>query len=225
MRTSETFSTVAKALIAAKADFALAKKSGHNKHLGNNYANLDDVLEAITPSMKENKLMVIQSTLDRSTEKLMYIETMILHESGEFMAFEYQMPIEGTKAQQYGSTTSYGRRYALCAVLGISQADDDAEIAKRTASDYKKLVEACEDLEMLGKIHADARSKLSAAEWKIAEGHLQKRKAELTAGARRGFPGNAHKPEAQPEQKPEKQEPSQPEKKVVNSGSEIENFG
>lgn len=223
MRTSEVFSTVAKQLVAAKADFALARKSGHNKHLGNHYANLDDVLEAITPSMKDKKLMVIQSTMDKSTDRLMYIETMILHESGEFMAFEYQMPIEGTKAQQYGSTTSYGRRYALCAVLGISQADDDAELAKRTASDYKKLVENCEDLETLGKIHADARAKLSPSEWKIAEGDLQKRKAELTAGSRRGFPGNAAKDEPEQKEEPAKQTGAQ-KKNAVNSATDIENF-
>lgn len=225
MRTSETFSTVAKHLIAAKADFALARKSGHNKHLGNHYANLDDVLEAITPSMKDKKLMVIQSTMDKSTDRLMYIETMILHESGEFMAFEYQMPIEGTKAQQYGSTTSYGRRYALCAVLGISQADDDAEIAKRTASDYKKIIANCEDLDALGKIYTDARSKLNPAEWKIAEGDLQKRKAELTAGSRRGFPGAAVKDEPAKEKEEKQEKPGGKAKaNTVDSSTSIENF-
>lgn len=187
MITSEKFSHVAAQLVQAKKKFSIAKKTGKNTHLKNTYATLDDVLEALTPSMKEHDLMVIQSTMDKSTPQMMYIETMILHSSGEFMAFEYQMPIEGTKAQQYGSTTSYGRRYALCAIFGIAQSDDDAEIAKRTASDYKKLAENCDNLTDLQAIHKSAKSALSASEWKIAEDHLQRRKAELNTNTRRGF--------------------------------------
>lgn len=187
MRTSEKFSNVSSALIAAKKQFAIAKKSGYNTHLKTHYSNLTDVLEAVEPALKEHDLMVIQSNLDTSTEKVMHIETLILHSSGEWLAFQYNMPIEKISAQAYGSTTSYGRRYALCAALGITQSDDDAEIAKRTSEDYKKLITNCEKLEDLQVIYKSAKGSLGAAEWKIAEDHLHKRKAELSFGNARGF--------------------------------------
>ena len=187
MRTSESIINVAKALIEAKKKFAIAKKSGYNTHLKSNYSNLTDILDAIEPALKEHDLMVVQSNLESTTEKVMHIETLVLHASGEWLAFQYNMPIEKITAQAYGSTTSYGRRYALCAALSITQSDDDAEISKRTASDYKKLVADCENVETLETIYKSAKASLSAAEWKIAEEHLRKRKAELTTGTARGF--------------------------------------
>uniref|UniRef100_A0AAU6PXK7 Recombinase n=1 Tax=Escherichia phage ETEP102 TaxID=3117680 RepID=A0AAU6PXK7_9CAUD len=208
MRTSEKFSTVSSALIAAKKQFAIAKKSGYNTHLKSHYSNLTDVLEAIEPALKEHDLMVIQSNLDTSTEKVMHIETLILHSSGEWLSFQYNMPIEKISAQAYGSTTSYGRRYALCAALGITQSDDDAEIAKRTAADYKKLITNCEKLEDLQVIYKSAKGSLGAAEWKIAEDHLQKRKAELSIGNARGF------------QPAKKADPQKVDDKVANAPSE-----
>lgn len=166
MRTSEKFTTIAAALIKAKSGFVAAKKSGKNNHLGNTYANLGDILDAISPALEKNKIMVIQSMMDTSTEKVMHLETMFLHESGEFMAFQYNMPISKTVEQAYGSTTSYARRYALAAALGIKQADDDAEITKMTPKDFKKRIDACEDLESLREIYKLAKQTLTPAEWK-----------------------------------------------------------
>lgn len=218
MRTSESIINVAKALIEAKKKFATAKKSGYNTHLKSHYSNLTDILDAVEPALKEFDLMVVQSNLDTTTEKVMHIETLILHSSGEWLAFQYNMPIEKVQAQAYGSTTSYGRRYALCAALSITQSDDDAEIAKRSASDYKKLIADCNEVEALGQIYQSAKSTLSAAEWKITEDHLRKRKAELTVPAARGF-----QPAAKPEkQKTEKQVEPEPQNQVQSQS--IEDF-
>lgn len=204
MKHSEKFTTVAAALVKAKKSFAKAIKSGENTHLKNKYATLDDVLESINPALMENDLMVIQSMLETSTDKVMHIETMVLHSSGEWLSFQYNMPIEKITAQAYGSTTSYGRRYSLCSALGISQADDDAEAAKRSAADYKKIIEAINDIEKLRDIWNRARAELSAAEWKVTEEHLLKRRSEIELNGARGFsPNNPKENLAQPEQKEE----------------------
>lgn len=207
MKTSPTFSKVSFALINAKKKFGVAKKSGYNTHLKSHYSTLNDVLEAVEPGLKDCDLMILQSNLETTTEKVMHIETLILHESGEWLAFQYNMPIEKINAQAYGSTTSYGRRYALCAALGISQSDDDGEIAKRSSEDYKKLIVACGDLEALRTIHQSAKQALGASEWRVVEEHLLKRKAELNAATATGF-----KPAAKVE--PRKQVEAEPQKEV-----------
>ena len=216
MRTSEKFTTVAAALIRAKSKFVAAKKSGKNNHLGNTYANLGDILDAITPALSENKIMVIQSMMDTSTEKVMHLETMFLHESGEFMAFQYNMPISKTVEQAYGSTTSYARRYALAAALGIKQADDDAEITKMTPKDFKKRIDACEDLESLREIYKMAKQTLTPAEWKITEDDITKRQAELKVTPANGF--NPGKPQEVAKREPEKVE-SKPEPEAQDISS------
>lgn len=221
MRTSESILKVSSALIAAKKQFAIAKKSGYNTHLKTHYSNLTDILDAIEPALKEHDLMVVQSNLDTTTEKVMHIETLVLHESGEWIAFQYNMPIVKTDPQGYGSTTSYGRRYALCAALSITQSDDDAEIAKRSASDYSKMIDAAKDLEELRAIHQSAKAALSAAEWKVTEPKLLKRKADLSVTEARGFQP-AEKPAPQQKKKAVEQAQSNP---VQFNAQDIEDFG
>lgn len=209
MRSSTEFKAVAAALIQAKKKFAKAQKSRENTHLRNKYATLDDILEAVEPALNDNDVMVIQSMLDTSTDKNMHIETMFLHKTGEWMSFQFNMPIEKVTAQGYGSSTSYARRYALSAALGISQADDDGEIAKLTASDFKGRIESCSDLDALRKVWEQARQQLSPAEWKVTEGHLLKRKQEIEIAGARGF--NPAQPSANlassSHEEPEQKEP------------------
>lgn len=216
MRTSESFKEIAVALIKAKSGFVAAKKSGKNSHLGNTYANLGDILDAIGPSLEKNKIMVIQSMMDTSTDKVMHLETMFLHESGEWMAFQFNMPISKTVEQAYGSTTSYARRYALAAALGIKQADDDAEIAKMKPQDFKKRIDACEDLESLREIYKLAKQTLTPAEWKVTEDDITKRQAQLKVTPANGF--NPGKPQEVAKREPEQVESNpEPEAQDISS--------
>jgi cell division septation protein DedD len=54
------------------------------------------------------------------------IETRILHKSGEWIADEgLYIPADKRNAQGFGSATTYGRRYALMALIGVAPDDDD----------------------------------------------------------------------------------------------------
>lgn len=217
MRTSESFKNVAAALIEAKTKFVAAKKSGYNTHLKSHYSNLTDIIEAIEPALNDNGLMVMQSNLDTSTEKVMHIETLVLHSSGEWLAFQYNMPIVKVDPQAYGSTTSYGRRYALCAALGITQTDDDAEIAKRKASEFPALIDAAKDMDELRIIHETAKKSLTAAEWKVVEPKLIARRAAFTQATARGFKPAVTEKDAQKKQ-------VEPDNKKPVESENIENF-
>jgi hypothetical protein len=60
---------------------------------------------------------------------LVKIVSVLLHESGEWIRSELTVPAGGNKgvnaAQAMGSAISYGRRYGLSALVGISTDDDD----------------------------------------------------------------------------------------------------
>ena len=58
-----------------------------------------------------------------------YVTTMLLHESGQWIKSKLKMPVEKATAQSIGSTITYGRRYGLSAMVGISQYDDDGNAA------------------------------------------------------------------------------------------------
>ena len=59
----------------------------------------------------------------------MSLTTILAHESGEWMGQEMTVPVTKADAQGAGSAITYMRRYALAAVLGIVQADDDGNAA------------------------------------------------------------------------------------------------
>ena len=70
----------------------------------------------------------------------MSLTTIISHKSGEFISQEMSVPVTKPDAQGAGSALTYMRRYALAAVVGVVQADDDGN----AASSPKPVVKAKE---------------------------------------------------------------------------------
>ena len=100
-------------------------KQGYNY----TYADLASVLEVSRPIMAKYGLSVTQfvTTTDQGATQ---VETMLLHESGQFFKTKIQAAAGNngkmSAAQNIGSTLTYLRRYAITALLGIAQDDDDA---------------------------------------------------------------------------------------------------
>jgi len=57
------------------------------------------------------------------------VETMLCHESGEFISSVCSSPVSKQDAQGIGSAITYLRRYSLAAMCGIAQEDDDGQHA------------------------------------------------------------------------------------------------
>jgi len=59
-----------------------------------------------------------------------YVETVLLHESGEFISSLTRIVVDKVNdAQRHGSGLSYARRYALQSIVNIGAEDDDANKA------------------------------------------------------------------------------------------------
>jgi hypothetical protein len=106
-----------------------AKKNAQNPHLKSNYANLESFLNAIRPALEANGLIIIQNAIESDTVDVLKLETTIMHESGEYITQEMSVPVTKADAQGAGSALTYMRRYALAAVVGVVQADDDGNAA------------------------------------------------------------------------------------------------
>ena len=87
------------------------------------YADLADVLDVVRPVLARHNLAVIQP-LSRQGGPVVTIHTMIVHGSGHVLSWEFDVQV-GSKAQETGSALTYGRRYALSAVLGVAAGGDD----------------------------------------------------------------------------------------------------
>lgn len=208
MKLSEKFDEILPALHKARSQFVKVKKDRQNTHLKNKYATLDSVLDAITPALTENKLMIMQDS--ERVENTMRVETTVIHISGQWAKFYFDIPIVKNDPQGVGSAFTYGRRYALAAAFGLSQADDDAQIAVKSAQDWKRDLDKCETVDDLQIVFRDSWKSSDKANQVIIKEHYEKRKAEIEIGSARGF--NAAEPKQNLAQKVD-----QPEKKAVES--------
>lgn len=132
MNQSESIANLAKALSTVQGKLTYAKKDSKNPFFKSNYADLESVWDACRDLLSANGLAVSQfpgtySDLDKS----MSLTTILSHESGEWISQEMSLPVSKVDAQGAGSAITYMRRYALAAVVGVVQADDDGNEASQ----------------------------------------------------------------------------------------------
>lgn len=120
---------IGQALLAVQAALPDVRADGANPHFRSRYVTLDALLRAVRPVLNEHGVVLVQAptTIGDGQPAL---RTVFLHAaSGE--ALEETMPLflPKTDPQGFGSALTYARRYALTALLGVAEEDDDANKA------------------------------------------------------------------------------------------------
>ncbi|WP_019100712.1 ERF family protein [Chromobacterium haemolyticum] len=121
---SESIAMIAPALVQARRDVGVAIKNAVNPHLKNKYADLGAVHDAIDNALDKNDLTPFQTPVASDDAKL-HLQTLLIHKSGEYIGGTLVMPMSKQDPQGYGSALTYARRYALAAMLNVTQDDDD----------------------------------------------------------------------------------------------------
>jgi len=120
--------SIAAALVAAQAEMEPARKQSNNPHFKAKYADLAAVMDACMEALHKHGIAVIQPA--GSDEGGHYVETVLLHTSGERLACRVPLIFGKNDMQGYGSAMTYARRYGLMAMAGVAPEDDDGEGAK-----------------------------------------------------------------------------------------------
>ena len=120
-----TIGTLSEALSVAQGDLTGAIKDSNNPFFKSKYADLAAVQDAIRGPFSKNGLAYIQTTEIHETGVV--VITMLTHKSGEWIRGKLRMTPTKNDPQGIGSCITYARRYALAAIAGIAQVDDDAE--------------------------------------------------------------------------------------------------
>lgn len=123
MKTSQAIGQIAAALSAAQGAMKPAAFNRINPHFKNRYADLTSVIDAARAALAANGLAVAQSVT--SDDLRVTVETLLSHKSGEWIEAVTTMKASKPDAQGIGGTFTYAKRYALCAMLGISADEDD----------------------------------------------------------------------------------------------------
>ena len=138
---SESIAKLATALSIVQGKLTHAKKDSANPFFKSKYADLESVWDACRELLANNGLAVAQfpgtyCELDHS----MSLTTLLTHSSGEWISQEMSVPVTKPDAQGAGSCLTYMRRYALAAVVGVVQADDDGNAASLPKPSFKTAV-------------------------------------------------------------------------------------
>jgi hypothetical protein len=118
------------------------------------YARIDRIWRTVRPLLTELGLSVTWQVCELRGD-MCHCEGMLRHSDGhgERLAQDIPMPdlIKGqNKAQQMGSASTYAKRYAMCAALGIVTGDDDdgtaagvCYISQEQGAEIAELLDAC----------------------------------------------------------------------------------
>lgn len=132
MNKSESIKELATALNLAQAEMSGAKKSAINPHFKKSYADMGSVVEAVKGPFSNNGLSYSQFPIFR--DGLVGVETILMHNSGEWISNELLLPMVKQDPQAAGSALTYARRYSLQAIAGIPSEDDDGNAASAPSS-------------------------------------------------------------------------------------------
>lgn len=124
MKTSESIGKIATAMLEAQKAITFAAKDATNPHFKNKYADLPAVVDAVKPALNDAGIAFLQSAGPSDDSKL-HLTTRLVHTSGEWIEDTLVMPLPKQDPQGYGSAMTYARRYALAAITGLYQDDDD----------------------------------------------------------------------------------------------------
>ena len=122
---SESINELAEALAKAQGEIEGASKDAKNPFFKSKYADLHSVMDCAKLPLMTNGLSVVQPT--QMIDGQLSLVTILMHKSGQWIKGIMPLILTKQDPQAVGSAMTYFRRYSYCAMLGISQFDDDGE--------------------------------------------------------------------------------------------------
>lgn len=131
-------------------------ESAVNLHSGNSYATLDDITRIVKPIMQQHGFAITFKV--ENLEKAISVTGILMHRDGHREETTMTLPADIGKGrnevQAVGSSTTYGKRYVMCALLNITTSearDDDAQSSDGSGSAEAQAQAVTEILESIEK--------------------------------------------------------------------------
>jgi hypothetical protein len=132
---SESINEVASALAKAQSSICIAGMSKENDYFKKGYADLAEICRVSRGPLSSSGLAVSQCVQEDDTG--MWLETLLIHTSGQFLSSRVRLKPIKNDIQSLGSYITYMKRYCLSALAGIftGDEDDDGEAAVALSRD------------------------------------------------------------------------------------------
>lgn len=117
-----------------------------NTHTGSTYADMYAIADDVLPLIHKHGFGLSFSECPPTQPNCIGVACRASHRSGHSEIYQFNVPIDAagsqgkinkTATQAYGSTLTYGRRYATCGVFNIIMTDSDGNAAAKPAEPSK----------------------------------------------------------------------------------------
>lgn len=115
---------IAIALNKAQGAYTPVLRNAENPFFKSKYATHDAIVEMLKEPFFKNGLSLIQSVALKENNKE-YIETVVLHVSGEVLVSLYPLHYKDATAQGVAAGVTYAKRNGLALACGVPVSDDD----------------------------------------------------------------------------------------------------
>ncbi len=173
---SPTLEKLAPAMLAAQRDLLPALKVATNPHYKSRFADLTECLDAVNAAFHPHGLFVTQLPIPIDNGNAFAVRTVLMHESGQWIASETPIRPDMKDPQKIGAAITYLRRFALAAITGLRQVDDDGETANGRGMGHDYRTNGNGKTTPAPKVDADSPA-MRLSSWASKEGHYAKAKA------------------------------------------------
>jgi len=184
------------AMSEAQADLIPVVRNQTNKHTNSKYADLAAIADAAMPIIHKHGFGLSFSEAASDIPNHLGISCEVTHSAGYSKRYFYNIPLDAagsqgkvnkTQTQAYGSTFTYGRRYATCGVFNIAIKDKDGNstetklITDEQAEELSKLISAASaDIDAVLAFHKiESLGDMPARDFAKSRSVLLARKAKL----------------------------------------------
>jgi hypothetical protein len=123
---NKTTDKIAIDLLKAQKQIKKLVANKENAYYNSTYADLYACLGACQEALNNNDISIVQGFDHDGVNAVFYVTTTLLHVSGQTLSNKVGFPIVKKDPQSIGQLCTYGRRYGLSAMVGLSEGDDDA---------------------------------------------------------------------------------------------------
>ena len=132
MNKSESIKSLSVAMCKAQGEMGGAAKDANNPFFKSKYADLSAVVQAVKDPFANNGLSYVQFPVEEGGR--IGVETILMHESGEWLSNSFTVQLSKQDAQGAGSAITYCRRFALQSIAGLPSEDDDGNNASKQSN-------------------------------------------------------------------------------------------
>lgn len=153
IRSSEGIGEIAGALSKAQMSYDKITRDAINPFFKSRYTTLDEIIRATRKSLAENGLVLMQFVT--GSHELVTVVSRLIHTSGQWIESRISCRPAKADIQQIGVVSTYSKRYAMAAMLGVSADDDDDANAAVYISEGQ-----CKTIEALLEGHDDIKNRM-----------------------------------------------------------------